>query len=289
MTSPVGQALALDSVGRRGSLSYEFERAGLQTVLMRSTCTSPWHHFPPSYLDDSGCAFTWLVNPSGGLVGGDHMSVEAQLHAETHVFMTSPSANRVYRSLSEPVLQEIRLSVGADARLEWVPEITIPFAGSRFRQSIHVDLAPGATVVLWDAMASGRVARHERWAFATFENEIFIQTSRGKSLIERFCVVPDQLSESIGLVGSWDYVASLFIIGDAVEAEVWKRLDEVLATILEQRPGLVLGAVSTPALSGLVVKLVARSAPDLTAVQEAMWTAIRKELWGLPAPNLRKY
>ena len=276
-------------MGRRGSLSYEFERAGLQTVLMRSTCTSPWHHFPPSYLDDSGCAFTWLVNPSGGLVAGDHLSVEAQLHAETHVFMTSPSANRVYRSLSELALQEIRLSVGADARLEWVPEITIPFAGSRFRQSIHVDLAPGATVVLWDAMASGRVARHERWAFATFENEIFIQTSRGKSLIERFCVVPDQLSESLGLVGSWDYVASLFIIGDAVEAEVWTRLDEVLATILEQRPGLVLGAVSTPALSGLVVKLVARSAPDLTAVQEAMWTAIRKELWGLPAPNLRRY
>ena len=289
MTSPVGQALALDSVGRRGSLSYEFERAGLQTVLMRSTCTSPWHHFPPSYLDDSGCAFTWLVNPSGGLVAGDHLSVEAQLHAETHVFMTSPSANRVYRSLSEAALQEIRLSVGADARLEWVPEITIPFAGSRFRQSIHVDLAPGATVVLWDAMASGRVARHERWAFATFENEIFIQTSRGKSLIERYCVAPDQLSESIGLVGSWDYVASLFIIGDAVEAEVWTRLDEVLATILEQRPGLVLGAVSTPALSGLVVKLVARSAPDLTAVQEAMWTAIRKELWDLPAPNLRRY
>ena len=289
MTSPGGKALALDSVGRRGSLSYEFERAGLQTVLMRSTCTSPWHHFPPSYLDDSGCAFTWLVNPSGGLVAGDHMSVEAQLHAETHVFMTSPSANRVYRSLSELALQEIRLSVGADARLEWVPEVTIPFAGSRFRQSIHVDLAPGATVVLWDAMASGRVARHERWAFATFENEIFIQTSRGKSLIERYCVAPDQLSESIGLVGSWDYVASLFIIGDAVEAEVWTRLDEVLATILEQRPGLVLGAVSTPALSGLVVKLVARSAPDLTAVQEAMWTAIRKELWGLPAPNLRRY
>ena len=289
MNLPADGSSVFDGVGRCGTLSYEFEREGLRTVLTRSSCTSPWHHFPPSYLDDSGCAFTWLVNPSGGLVAGDHMSVEAQLHAETHVFMTSPSANRVYRSLSEPVLQEIRLSVGADARLEWVPEITIPFAGSRFRQSIHVDLAPGATVVLWDAMASGRVARHERWAFASVENEICIRASRGRSVVERFCVAPDQLSKSIGLVGSWDYVASLFIIGDAVEPEVWKRLDEVLATILEQRPGLVLGAVSTPALSGLVVKLVARSAPDLTAVQEAMWTAIRKELWGLPFPSLRRY
>lgn len=289
MNLPANGSSVLDSVGRRGSLSYEFERAGPGTVLTRSSCTSPWHHFPPSYLDDSGCAYTWLVNPSGGLVGGDHVAVEAQLHAGTHVFMTSPSANRVYRSLSEPAVQEVRLSIGPGARLEWVPEITIPFAGSRFRQSIHVDLASGATVVLWDAMASGRVARQERWAFASLENEICIRASLGKSVVERYRLVPGLLSGSVGLAGSWDYVASLFIIGDAVDADVWTRLDSVLAATLEERPGLVLGAVSIPAVSGLVVKLVARSAPDLTAVREAMWAAIRKELWGLPAPNLRRY
>ncbi|MCX5727331.1 MAG: urease accessory protein UreD [Nitrospirae bacterium] len=276
-------------VGRRGALSYEFERAGPRTVLSRSSCTSPWHHFPPSYLDDSGCAYSWLVNPSGGLVGGDHVSVEAQLHAHTHVLMTSPSANRVYRSLSEPALQEIRLSVGPGARLEWVPEVTIPFAGSRFRQSIHVDLAPGATVVLWDAMASGRVAMRERWAFADVENEIRIRTPRGGSVVERYRLVPGRLPESVGLVGSWDYVASLFVIGDGVDAEAWKGLEAAIAAILDERPGLVLGAVSTPAAPGLAVKLVARSAPDLTVTLEAIWAAVRKDLWKLPAPNLRRY
>jgi urease accessory protein len=287
-TNQINQSV-LDTVGRRGALSYEFEREGSRTVLTRSSCTSPWHHFPPSYLDDSGCAYTWLVNPSGGLVGGDHVSVEAQLHAGTHVLMTSPSANRVYRSLSEPVLQEIRLSVGPDARLEWLPEVTIPFAGSRFLQSIHVDLAPGATVILWDAMASGRVAKQERWAFASVENEICITMPRGGSLVERYCLAPDRLSESVGLVGSWDYVASLFVIGDAVGADVWKRLDLALAAILEQRPGLVLGGVSTPVAPGLVVKLVAKSAPDLTDTFEALWAAVRKELWDFPVPNLRRY
>ena len=314
MTPPVANAPVLDSVGRRGALSYEFERAGPRTILTRSSCTSPWHHFPPSYLDDSGCAYTCLVNPSGGLVGGDHVSLEAQLHAGTHVLMTSPSANRVYRSLSEPAVQEVRLSVGPDARLEWVPEVTIPFAGSRFRQSIHVDLAPGATVVLWDALASGRVAMQERWACASVENEICIRglappseavpvplpLRRGQapkrrapvpnwSVFERYRLVPGRLPESVGLVGSWDYVASLFVIGDAVGADVWKGLEAAIAAILEQRPGLVLGAVSTPAAPGLVVKLVARSAPDLTVTWEAIWAAVRKDLWNLPAPNLRRY
>ena len=279
----------LDSVGRRGALSYEFERAGPRTILTRSSCTSPWHHFPPSYLDDSGCAYTWLVNPSGGLVGGDHVSVEAQLHAGTHVLMTSPSANRVYRSLSEPAVQEVHLSVGPAARLEWLPEVTIPFAGSRVRQSIHVDLAPGATVVLWDSIASGRVARQERWAFTSIENEICIRTPLGCSVVERYRLVPGRLPESAGLVGSWDYVVSLFVIGDEVAPDVWKRLDVVLAAILEQRPGLVLGAVSTPATSGLAVKFVARSAPDLTEMLEAIWAAVREELWNLPVPNLRRY
>ena len=290
-------------VGRRGALSYEFERQGSRTVLARSSCSSPWHHFPPAHLDDSGCAYTWLVNPSGGLVGGDHVSVEAQLHAGTHVLMTSLSANRVYRSLSEPAVQEVYLSVGPDARLEWVPEVTIPFAGSRFRQSIHVDLAPGATVVLWDALASGRVAMQERWACASVENEICIRGQAPPSeavpvplpftvpwsVVERYRLIPGSLPESVGLVGSWDYVASLFVLGDAVDADIWKHLDETLATIMEQRSGLVLGAVSTPAAPGLVVKLVARSAPDLTVTLEAIWAAVRKELWNLPAPNLRRY
>ena len=276
-------------VGRRGRLSYEFERAGRRTILTRSSCTSPWHHFPPSYLDDSGCACTWLVNPSGGLVGGDHVSVEAQLHAGTHVLITSPSANRVYRSLSEPAVQEVRISVGPEARLEWVPEVTIPFAGSRFRQSIHVDLAPGATVVLWDAIASGRVAMRERWAFVSVENEIRIRTPLGGSVVERYRLVPGRLPESVGLTESWDYVASLFVIGDAVDAEVWKGLEAAIAAILDEHPGLVLGAVSTPAAPGLVVKLVARSAPDLTVTLEAIWAVVRKDLWNLPAPNLRRY
>jgi len=287
---PAVGSSVVDSVGRRGALFYEFERAGSRTTLTRSSCTSPWHHFPPSYLDDSGCAYTWLVNPSGGLVGGDHVSVEVQLHAGTHVLMTSPSANRVYRSLSEPAVQEVYLSVGTGARLEWVPEVTIPFAGSRFRQSIQVDLAPGATVVLWDAMASGRVARQERWAFASVENEIHIRMPLGGSVVERYCVVPDhRLPDSVGLAGSWDYIASLFVIGGAVDADIWTVLDAALAAILEQRPGLVLGAVSAPAAPGLVVKLVARSAPDLTETLGAIWAAVRKELWDLPIPNLRKY
>ena len=92
-------------------------------------------------------------------------------------------------------------------------------------------------------------------------------------------MVPGLPPESVGLVGSWDYVASLFVIGDAVDAEILETPRyRVLAVILDERPSLVLGGVSTPAAPGLAVKLVARSAPELTVtLQEAIWAAIRKD------------
>jgi len=284
--SPAAHDPVLDAVGRHGALRYVFKRHGARTVLTHSSCSSPWHYFPPSSLDDSGCAYTWLVNPSGGLVGGDHVTVEAQLQDGAHVLLTSPSANRVYRSESEPAVQVARLRVGAGARLEWLPDVTIPFAGSRFQQSIHVDLEPSGVVVLWDAMASGRVARNERWAFASYENEIVIRTALGQSIIERFVVTPDSIGES---VKNWDYVGSLIVTGDSIGLKRLSVLEAELVALCEQQTGELLGGVSLPAVSGLVVKVVARSAPALTAFLDAAWSRIRLSLWQLPAPALRRY
>ena len=286
MTHPVAHDPVLDAVGRCGALSYVFERQGARTVLAQSSCSSPWHYFPPSVLDDSGCAYTWLVNPSGGLVGGDQLTVAAQLRAGTHVLMTSPSANRVYRSEGQAAEQDIRLTVGDGARLEWLPDVTIPFAGSRFRQSIQVDLAPGATVVLWDAMASGRVAREERWAFTSYENEIVIRTASGQSAIERLSVTPDSVGAT---VKSWDYVGSLFVVGEAIEPGKLAGLEAELVELCEQQPGRLLGGISRPAVPGLVVKVAARSAPALTTFLESAWSYLRCSLWDLPAPVLRRY
>lgn len=280
------RGLALDGIGRCGAAGYEFARAGSRTVLVHSTCRSPWHYVPPSYVDESGCACAWLVNPSGGLVGGDRVSVDVRLQTDAHVLVTNPSANRIYRSLSEPAVQDVRLTVGSYARLEWLPEVTIPFAGSRFHQSIQVELAPGATVVLWDAMASGRIAKHERWAFADFRNEIQVRYRSGGSVIERFQISPRTAGR---LRAQWDYAASLFVLGDGLPEESRTRLESRLARLCDRYPGSLLGGVSETAAPGLAVKLLARSAPHLTAFQDAAWTAIRACLWKMPAPRLRKY
>lgn len=275
------------TVGRRGLLRYEYDREGPRTVLTHASCTSPWHHFPPSHLDDSGCAVTWLVNPSGGLVGGDHVSVEARLNAGAHVVMTSPSATRVYRSLGDEATQIVMLSVASGAVIEWMPEVTIPFAGSRFAQTIDVALASGATALIWDSLASGRAVRGERWAFASVRNEIRLTVSGGQRVLERSDVRPER--GRVGLATDYDYVASLLVVTDRLEPTMWTQLNEQVAEVLESLGDGVLGAVSELPVPGLAVKLVARSAPDLSAAQDALWDCLRPKLVGYPVPSLRRY
>ncbi|HJT22260.1 MAG TPA: urease accessory protein UreD [Nitrospira sp.] len=277
------------AVGRIGKLSLEYVRRDGRTVFGRTHCQTPWHLLPPIYLDETGSAYTLLVNPSGGLVGGDHVLIDLSVGPEAHVLISTPSANRVYRSVSKASVQDIRVSVGTQGRLEWFPEHTIPFSGSRFRQSIDVALAPGAVLLFWDAMASGRIARGERWAFTSLENRIRISTACGDTASEHYAIDREPKRRTISLMEEWDYLGSLFIIGDSVGSAIWNRLEVLLAEILETQRGEVLGGVSQPAAPGLVVKLVAKSAPVLSDVLSGLWGAARRALWNLPPVLLRKY
>jgi urease accessory protein len=278
---------AISDVGRVGRLELNYERQGHRTILTKSRCSSPWHLFPPMYLDSSGCAFTSLVNPSGGFVAGDHLSIHASVGRDAHVVLSTPSANRVYRSLGKVARQTVNLTVAPGGVLEWFPEVTIPFAGSRFVQTIDLRLAEGATAVIWDSLASGRVARGERWVFESLRNEIQMRTSSRGRLLERSEITPTR--DSAGVISRYDYVASLFMVCDATDRATWSPLREDLADLLDSMGDDLLGGVTEPSVPGLAVKLVARSAQALVAAQDALWHAVRIRLFGLARPELRRY
>lgn len=287
MPSLPSHQATLSDVGRVGRLDLRYERQGQRTILSHARSSSPWHLFPPMYLDASGCAFTSLVNPSGGIVAGDHLSIHASLERGAHAVLSTPSANRVYRSSGDDARQTVDLSVASGAILEWFPEVTIPFAGSRFTQRMDVRLATNSIALIWDSLASGRIARGERWAFASLRNEIRITTASGAQLLERYAVQPEQ--GQVGLVGQYGYVASFFVVSDGIDSTTWPPLRGVVADVVDSMGDDVLGGVTEPSVPGLAVKLVARSAEVLVTVQKLLWEVVRRELLGLARPALRRY
>ncbi len=173
--------------------------------------------------------------------------------------------------------------------MEWLPDVTIPFSGSRYEQRIRATLEPGSTIILWDAIASGRVARGERWAFAELKNEIAIDIVSGGRVLERYELRPKSGGPPVGLASEWDYAASLFVLGEGLGDGGQKRLEQRLYDLTERAPNQVLGGISEPAAQGVAVKLLASIAPALTHWLESAWREIRRTLWDLAAPSLRRY
>jgi urease accessory protein len=273
----------VSAVGRDGALRLAFERRGGRTVLARARFTLPLQVLAPVALADRACVVS-ILNPTGGLVGGDRLSVEVTVGAGAHACLTTPSATKVYRAIAEPAQQDVSLRLAAGAIAEWVPDHTIPFAGSALRQRITAEVGAGARLVLVDAFAAGRVARGEAWAFRHLDGAITIRDAAGWLLRDRF--VLDASSgldaRALGAAEDHPYWASLVVIADDVEP--FRRA-------VGQRFG-ARGAVRVAAGAlprrGTLVRCLAPTAPLLLETLDGLWASARRHVLGLPPLALRK-
>ena len=103
-----------------------------------------------------------LINTGGGMAGGDHAKIEIALGAGAEVLFTTQSAEKIYRSDGATSLVEARASLGAGARLEWLPQETILFEGACFARRLEIDLAADSSLLLVEAVTFGRIAMGER-------------------------------------------------------------------------------------------------------------------------------
>jgi urease accessory protein len=65
--------------GQRGSLRLSFEPGENRTVLAGWYTSAPFGSVRSNYPDDSGIAEVQITNPSGGILGSDHLELEISL------------------------------------------------------------------------------------------------------------------------------------------------------------------------------------------------------------------
>ncbi len=176
--------LAPARIGRDGALRLRFERRGPATVVAGCRYTLPLQVLAPVALDDPAAVVS-ILNPTGGLVGGDRLSIDVEVGAGAHALLTTPSATRVYRTDAEDAVQSVKISIGPQAAVEWVPDHTIPFAGSALRQTLDVDMDATARLILVDAFSAGRIGRGEAWQFAVLDSAVSVRDQHGWLLCDR--------------------------------------------------------------------------------------------------------
>jgi urease accessory protein len=269
-------------VGRDGLLRLQFVRRGAVTALIGCRYRLPLQVLAPMTLDDPA-ALVSILNPTGGLVGGDRLTITVDVGPGAHACLTTPAATKVYRTAGAAAEQDAHLRLAPDAVLEWVPDHTIPFRGSALRQRLRVDMGEGARLILVDAFAAGRIARGEAWQFRRLESAVSVADQQGWLFRDRFVLEGQPMWSRLGFTEGRPYFATVALLGRDGLADLRGDLEAVLTA-----PAGVAGGVGLLRRGGVVVRVIATSAPALLQAIDAVWGRARRILLDLPPLGLRK-
>jgi urease accessory protein len=280
-------ALEPSQIGRHGYASARFERSRGRTILRDSFSRVPLKIIRPLYPEGGEPAHLILINPTGGSVGGDILEAEFSLGEGAQVLCTTQGATRIYRTAGEPVISRTRIRMEADSALELLPDPIIPFAGSRYRQEVTLDLAEGARLLYGETLYQGRAAMGESFDYAEVALRVVARLNGRPLLTDAVEIRPDQVDPcSLGLFEPYPYLGSFYVLGGA--ESVLDNLAGELEDILSGAEGVAGGACRLEG-PGIMVRWLAESPVRLRWAFDDIWNIARLSVLGRKAVRLRKF
>jgi len=240
-----------------------------------------------------GAVLTHLHNISGGVLGGDHLTLHVGVEADAAAQLTSTGATRVYRHRPGHAAscQLNHFSVGPGALLEYLPDPLIPFAGARYHQQTQITLAEDSGLFYWEVLAPGREAHHERFAYEEVALQLVITAAGQPLVLERLHLQPAVTPlTSPARMGDYRYVGAFYICRVGLPPARWQALERELMALAQQltQPGTILWGVSTLPAHGLTVRTVSMNNRLITEGLLRFWQAAKVALYGRPPIPPRK-
>jgi len=220
-----------------------------------------------------------LVHPPSGLVAGDVLDIGVTVGAGAHGLVTTPGAGRFYRSEGEPAVQQARLALGADSRLEWLPLETIYYDGCIADNRVHLDLAPGAEVIGWDVAALGLPQAGQPFRRGRVLQHLELRSG----WLERGRIAGDDarlLDGPLGLAGHRCVATLFFAAGAALPRERRERALDLARDAMAAHPDVLAGATS-PHPDVVVLRALAPLVEPAMRLLQAVRRAWRPALWSL--------
>jgi urease accessory protein len=143
-----------------GAAEIAFMRRGATSVLAHLSQRTPCRVLFPA-VEATEPPLAALITTSGGIAGGDRLSWSVAVGAGAAATVTTAAAEKVYRSTGPAARIETALSVGPGGWLEWLPQETILFEGSRVERRIAAEIASTGRLLAAEMLVFGRRARGE--------------------------------------------------------------------------------------------------------------------------------
>ena len=181
----MGDAEHATTAGWQACLSLSYVRDGNRTLLVERRHAGPLVVQKSLYPEGDTVCQNVIIHPPGGIVGGDTLAVNVDASLCTHVQLTTPGAAKCYRSGGAVARQHIRLLAARGAVLEWLPQETIVFDGSKVELEIAIELSDDARFLGWDVVCLGRTAAGERFDHGVLRQRLTLTRDGAPTFADR--------------------------------------------------------------------------------------------------------
>lgn len=262
--------------------------AGGETRLLRDYTKVPYHLTGTLDSDPAnGLTTLCLQEPTGGVAQGDRHSIDVTAKERARARVMTQSATKVHSMHANYAHLDATLEAAADAHLEYLPGPTIVNENARCLQTIEVELADTAVVIVGDVLIPDGLSEHDPFEFDHYYSRIEARCND-----ELVCADTVDLRPITGdpqdsaTVGEYSVIGSLYVLAldedsEALSETLYERVTAIDATQA--------GTSALPYDAGVVVRVLGHRSADVTETVTAAWDEARRATLGVGAPADRRY
>jgi urease accessory protein len=223
-----------------------------------------------------------IISVGGGLLQGDRYKIDISVGDGAYAHVTSQAANRVHRMDANYASQHQRVRLQSGAYLEYLPDFTIPYRGSRFINQTEIIVAEDATVLYGDMIMTGRKHHDagERFGFDLFSTAVSVRRPDGQPLFAEKVLIErdDPTMDFAAVMRGFDAFANVLCVTPPATASRIRERFETHFPVDSARS--LSGVCRLPNHAGLMLRVVGVETYDVRVHVRRFWRIVREEARG---------
>lgn len=213
-----------------GKLDLEFEPRRGYTRMPHVFQQPPLKASRELYEGKDPTATVYIMESSGGMVAGDRNDITVKIAPDSRVRLTQQSALKIYPSYTgDTCFYKIDVEMGARARLEWMPEVIIPFVDAKFQVDTTLRVASDSTILWGEIVAPGREKRGEIFDYESFRSNFKIFVEDELIAFDSLHFAPrDVALGGIGVLEGAMYIGSIWLVSPNADEINVRGIQETL-------------------------------------------------------------
>lgn len=228
-----------------------------------------------------------IISVGGGILQGDRYKIDIYLEEGACAHVHTQSANRIHQMDANYASQHQTVTLAPKAYLEYLPDFTIPYRGSRFINQTDITIAADATLLYGEMMMTGRKHHHadERFGLDVLSMAVTVRRPDGRKLFaEKILLGKEAMpADHAAVMKGFDAFASIMCLTPPETAARIKARCET--NFPADAPRAISGVSRLPNNAGLVLRAAGVESYDVRREVRRFWRIVREEARGRTLPE----